>query len=169
MQPVDVTGLSEKEIDDLDTNPVSMSVDKNGIAHPSKDVVKYKKNAYSENLVKNWPNAVIVQKNGKVKLDARKLPWDEQLKRMVRRKGDSRMNWMAQCSVKKCLTILDRLPGTDYKLATKKELTRQLNKFCGVQPKKSHKQKQKDKAKKEEKKLKKRLNNVIEDTCDNKN
>jgi len=152
MQAVDITGLTEKQVEELDKNPVKMTVDKNGIAHPDVKTIAYKGNAYSDNLVKKYPNAIKVQPDGKVKLIPSKLPWEEQLRRMVRRKGDSRLNWMAQCSQKKCLRILDNLPGTDYKLATKKELTRQLNKFCDVKKPKAKSQKKRDEARKLSKK-----------------
>lgn len=163
LQAVDITCLSDERIDQLEKNPTSMSIDANGIAHPQVKKISYKSNAYSDNLVKNWPKATKVMPNGKVKLLPDKLPWEEQLKRMARRKGPSRENWMAQCKPKSCLKILENLPGSSYQNATKKELTRQLNKFCGVKPQKSHKQKLKDKARKEEKKSKKRSSKEVDE------
>lgn len=148
MQAVDITGLSEKQVAELDKNPVKMTIDNNGIAHPEVKEVKYKPNAYSDNLVKKFPGAIKVNPDGKVKLVPSKLPWEEQLRRMVRRKGDSRLNWMSQCTEKKCLVILKHLWNTEYKHATKKEIARQLNKFCNIKKPKPKSKKDKDRAKK---------------------
>lgn len=167
MQAIDVTGLSQKEIDDLEKNPSRMELDDNNIAHPLKRngtkvkpltigdrtiVVNVKDTDKNRKLKEKFGEKIF---NSQGKIDYRKFPSDEILKRMVRRKGDSRENLMEQLGVPFCKKLLDKIPKSDLKLQTKKELKRAIRKYAGMPAEKSAKQKRKEKETKATKKSKK--------------
>jgi len=170
MQAIDITGMSQKEVDQLEKNPSRMELDENGIAYPkSNKGLKMMKPASQERMVVNVKdtekNRKLIQRFGERiidnhgKVDYKKFPSDELLKRMVRRKGDSRENLMEQLGKPFCKKLLEKIPKSDLKLQTKKELKRAIRKFAGMPAEKPIKPKRKEK---ENKAIKKSKSVVIE-------
>ena len=148
MQAIDITDMTEKEIEALDSPMESSEKPSKTKAKPltrgngNVTVVNVRDTPKNRQLIGKFGER-IVGKNGKI--DYRKFPTDELLKRMVRRKGDSRENLMEQLGAPFCKKLLDKIPRSDLKLQTKKELKRSIRKFAGMPAEKSTKQKRKEK------------------------
>ena len=150
MQAIDITDMTEKEIEALDNPPSNMDVERpKGKAKPltlggsdGVKVVNVRDTEKNRKLIGRF-GVKIIDNHGKI--DYRKFPTDELLKRMVRRKGDSRENLMEQLGVSFCKKLLDKIPRSDLKLQTKKELKRSIRKCAGMPAEKTSKQKRKEK------------------------
>jgi hypothetical protein len=148
MQPVDITGLSNAQISRLENDPSRhVQVGANGIGMP----VNFGPQARVVG-VKNLPkNAAILAKFGdKVfsnsgKLVLKRLPKEEILKRLQRRKGTSRVNLLTQLGEEYVTKfyLSDIINESDMKLETKTELNGACCKFTGISPKKTAEEKRK--------------------------
>ncbi len=149
---IDVTGLSSRQIEQIERAPTMMQVGADGIGHPvvsshgkgRQTVVRVKLNERNKRLVDRFGERIFTD-GGKVNYKA--FPADELLKRMVRRKGDSRENMFEQLGKKYMAKLLDKIPKSELKLDTKKELKKDVRKFLGLSAEKTTKQKR-DKSKK---------------------
>lgn len=157
MLPIDVTGLTERQINELERNPSGLNIGSDGIAHPdarpkharaSKEVIHVKDCDKNVSLVKRFGDKIF---NDQGKLNYKAFPAEELLKRMVRRKGDSRENLFEQLGKPYMSRLLTRIPKSELKLKTKKVLKNNIRKFLGLGVEKTHKQKSKDKKAKSEK------------------
>jgi hypothetical protein len=128
--PVDITRLSPSEVAAIESNPEQCVQGENGVFHaPSnmvrKKVIKIKLTKATKALVERYPGVKVLTNDGKV--NYRKLPTDEVLRRMVRRKGDARENMFEQLGKPYCLKLVEKgLPKSDLKLKTKGELKKQI-------------------------------------------
>lgn len=128
--PVDITSLSPSEVAAIESNPAQCMPDANGVFQPpsnivKKKVIKIKLNKATKALVEKYPGVKVVTNDGKI--NYRKLPTDEVLRRMVRRKGDARENMFEQLGKAYCLKLVEKgLPKSDLKLKTKAELKKQI-------------------------------------------
>lgn len=142
MQAVDITGLNSRQIAHLESDPSnSMAVDSTGMGRPfAQPVIRVKGNNKNRALHAKYGDRIF-DKGGKVVLS--RIPKEDILKRLVRRKGDSRDNLLSQLGVSYVLNLYNSgaINKSDMKLSTKKELNRACCKFTGVTPKKSAEEK----------------------------
>lgn len=134
LTPVDITGLSAREVEAIEKNPELCHQSADGVLHPpsnmgGKKIVKIKllkpPTKAVQALVDKYPGVKVLTNDGKV--NYRKLPTDELLRRMVRRKGDARENMFEQLGKPFCLKLVDKgLPKSELKLKTKAELKKQI-------------------------------------------
>ncbi len=168
MQPVDITGLSAAQVARLENNPEQhVREGANGIGMPVgfgpvNNTVKVKGNAKNRSLLSKFGDKVFSTSG---KLVVKRLPRDEILKRLQRRKGESRENLLMQLGVEYVSKLYksEAINESDMKASTKKELNHACCKFTGISPKKtaeekrrSREQKKKQKKENKEKREKKR-------------
>lgn len=141
MQAVDITGLSERQVNELESNPMAhMSVGRDGIGMPVGNAMQpkllLKGNPKNRSLLERF-GASVFDRNGKLILS--KLPKEELLKRLARAKGDARENLLAQLGEAAVIRFYNSgvINKSNKKLQTKKELNKACCRFTGITPKKS--------------------------------
>lgn len=160
MQPVDITGLTPSQIARVENNPeMHIREGPNGIGIPvnfgPQTEVKVRSNQKNRALLSKFGDKVF---NNQGKLVLKRLPRDEILKRLQRRKGDSRENLMMQLGIEYVSKLYksEAINESDMKASTKKELNHACCKFTGISPKKTAEEKRRSReAKKRQKKEKK--------------
>lgn len=172
MQAVDVTGLTPSQIARVENNPeMHIREGSNGIGMPvnfgPKTQIQVKGNQKNRALLAKFGDKVF-SNSGKLVL--KRLPREEILKRLQRRKGNSRDNLLAQLGEEYVIKLYNSnsINESDMKLETKQELNKACCKFAGISPKKTAEEKRKSReAKKRSKKDKasktsKKPKNVVE-------
>lgn len=136
MIAIDCTDLSPSEIEKVGTHPQTMEMGPSGLPSPLKNC------DYQSQLKERVTKVLNNPKNHKLRLrfgdeiftDAgrtnwKKFPVEELLKRMVRRKPDSRTNLFHILGTKFLNKLLPKIPASDLKLRTKMLLRKQMERF----------------------------------------
>lgn len=171
---VDVTGMSQADIDRLETQPSRMFIDDNGIARPSHVAttqplsitrihatpkaqarplpsIKVKDTKKNRELMDKYGDRIFDQRG---KMNYKALPTDVLLGKLVRRKGDSRKNLLEVLDKPFCRKLLDKIPKSELKYKSKNELKKDIRKFVGLAAEKTTRQKKKEKEERKDKKHK---------------
>lgn len=164
MQAVDVTGLSEREIEAIEKGERRIEMGDNGIAQPAQQKkvkkmlvtndsivpIKVKDTKKNRQMLAKYGDRVF---DGNGKVNYKKLPTEVLLGKLVRRKGDSRRNLLEILDKPFCRKLLDKIPKSELKYKSKNELKKNIRKFLGLKAEKTSKP---DKSRKESSKKNKK-------------
>lgn len=171
MQAVDVTGMNEEQIEELEKGGTNLRVGEDGVARPANHftikvpVVPLNQVPQSKvpvlgakKLVKRTKaNEALFSKYGERifcadgRVNYKVLPTDDLAKRIMRRETESRIDLFDQLGKKFMSSFLSKIPKTSLKLKSKAELKKNVRKFLDLAPEKSKTQKKREQKKKEKK------------------
>lgn len=171
MEAVDITGLSEEQVEDVEAGKIPMEKDKEGVLRPVPSVRKItiplpggkkikevlvKSTKQNQKLLAKYGEKIFTM-DGKVNYKA--MPLDDLCKKITRRNVRSQMDLFDNLGEKFTKSMLKKISKTSLKLKSKEKLKNNIRKFLGWKPEKTSTQKTKEK---KEKKVKANKSEVAE-------
>lgn len=160
MEGVDITGLTEEQVEAVEAGKIPMEKDREGMLRPIPSVrkitiplpggkkvkeVQVKATKQNTKLLARFGEKIFTSE-GKVNYKA--MPIDDLCKKITRRSLRSQMDLFDNLGEKFTKSLLKKVPKTSLKLKSKEKLKNNIRKFLGWKPEKTTSQKSKEKKEK---------------------
>lgn len=146
---IDVTGLTPEQEEAVERGKIPVRINKDGIATPvlpksQGGTIKVKKTQANKRMEKKYGPDIFMSDG---KINYKRIPVDDLLQKISKKKGDARTNFLEILGKNLCIKLMSKLPQSELKLKTKKEIKRKICSHYDIVDKASKKTK-KDKLKK---------------------
>ena len=146
MDPVDVTGLSEEQVEAVEAGKIPMEKDREGILRPVPTVRKItiplpggkkvkevlvRSTKQNQKLLAKYGDKIF-NMDGKVNYKA--MPIDDLCKKITRRSLRSQLDLFDNLGEKFTKSLLKKVPKTSLKLKSKEKLKNNIRKYLGWKP-----------------------------------